>query len=125
MKKGYKKKTILIIEDDVEIQTFSSKVLELEGYGTLVASSGEEGLLLLRENKADLLLLDLRLPGQSGWDVLKEIRNDPEICTIPIIVFTASTAILQRMRAIDMGATSYLVKPLSAAQLKNAIAHHL
>ena len=125
MKKGYKKKTILIIEDDVEIQTFSSKVLELEGYGTLVASSGEEGLLLLRENKADLLLLDLRLPGQSGWDVLKEIRNDPEIRTIPIIVFTASAAILQRMRAIDMGATSYLVKPLSAAELKNAIAHHL
>ena len=125
MKKGYRKKTILIIEDDVEIQTFSSKVLELEGYGTLVASSGEEGLLLLRENKADLLLLDLRLPGQSGWDVLKEIRNDPEIRTIPIIVFTASAAVLQKMRAIDMGATSYLVKPLSAAQLKNAVAHHL
>ena len=125
MKKGHKQKTILIIEDDVEIQAFSSKVLELEGYGTLVASSGEEGLLLLRENKADLLLLDLRLPGQSGWDVLKEIRNDPEIRTIPIIVFTASAAILQRMRAIDMGATSYLVKPLSAAQLKNAVAHHL
>ena len=125
MKKGHKQKTILIIEDDVEIQAFSSKVLALEGYGTLVARSGEEGLLLLRENKADLLLLDLRLPGQSGWDVLKEIRNDPEIRTIPIIVFTASAAILQRMRAIDMGATSYLVKPLSAAQLKNAVAHHL
>ena len=116
-----KDKTILIIEDDADIQTFAGRMLELEGYHILQADTGNEGLRLARENKVSLALLDLRLPDNSGWTILEQIKNDPELSGVLVIVFTASYGIPQRDRALAMGAADYLVKPLSATNLKNAV----
>lgn len=121
MAKKRETKTVLIIEDEANIRNFASRVLELEGYRVLQAGEGEEGMRLLREGQVSLLLLDLRLPGRNGWTVLEQIKNEPELSAIPVIVFTASAGVSQQERALSMGAADYLVKPLSSAKLKEAV----
>ena len=125
MTKQPKGDTVLIIEDDADIRTFARRVLELEDYPVLQAGSGDEGLRLAREHHISLVLLDLRIPGDSGWVVLEHIKSEPELSAIPVIVLTASVGVSQHDRAINMGATDYLSKPLSATTLKNAVAHIL
>jgi len=123
-KKG-SRATILIIEDEDDIRTFASRVLELEGYRVLQAGDGDEGLRLARGNQVALVLLDLRLPGRDGWAVLSQMKNDPELSPIPVVVFTASAGVPQQSRALAGGAADYLVKPLSATSLRKSIARVL
>jgi DNA-binding response OmpR family regulator len=117
-----KSKTILIIEDEADIQNFISRVLELEGYSVFRAGDGRTGLALLKGNRVDLVLLDLRLPGTDGWAVLREIRRDHDSAELPVIVLTAIAEAIQRKKTLRMGATKYLVKPLSASDLIKTIA---
>jgi len=123
--KKHEGKTILVIEDEPEVCNFASRVLEFEGYNVLQTEDGDSGLRLVRQNDCALVLLDLRLPGRDGWAVLEEMKADPELHTIPVVVFTASAAISQRERALSMGAADYLIKPVSAASLSKTIARVL
>jgi CheY-like chemotaxis protein len=123
--KERKKKTVLIIEDEAEIRSFASRVLELEGYRVLQASDGDEGLRLTRQGGISLVLLDLRLPGRDGLAVLSQMKSDTELSSIPVVVFTASAAAQQRNQALAGGAADYLVKPLSANSLRESIARIL
>ncbi len=109
--------TVLIIEDDADMRKFASRVLELGGYHVLQVEDGKQGLKLAREGRVSLVLLDLRLPGNDGWAVLEQIKSEPELSAIPVVVLTASAAVSQRDRARNMGATDYLIKPLSANEL--------
>lgn len=122
MAKPHKPKTVLIVEDEADVRNFASRVLELEGYRVLQAGDGPEGMRLMKEERVSLVLLDLRLPGHDGWAALQQIKSEPELSAIPIIVFTASAGVSQRKRALSMGAVGYLVKPLSAARLRKAVA---
>ena len=92
MSKGCHKKIVLVIEDEANIRSFTSRVLDLEGYRVLQAENGDEGLRLVRESQVDLIVLDLKLPGVDGRLVLEQLRNDPELSSIPVVVFTASAA---------------------------------
>ena len=125
MEKIPETKRILIIEDEAEVLHFASRVLELEGYHVLQAKDTKEGMRLIREGRIGLVLLDLRLPRCDGWAVLKQLKSDPELSSIPVVVFTASAAVSQRNRALAEGASDYLVKPLSAARLRKAVASAL
>ncbi len=125
MGKALEKKTVLIVEDEKDIRSFTSRVLELEGYRVLQAENGNEGLRLARMNQVALILLDLRLPGRSGWALLVLLKSEPGLCRVPVIVFTASAAVAERDRALRMGAVAYVVKPLSAASLKETVARVL
>lgn len=115
-------KTVLIIEDDLDIQNFISRVLELEGYRVLRASDGHAGMDLINDNPVSLVLLDLRLPGPDGWSILQEIKNNPELLHVPVVVLTAIAESVQRRRTLRMGATKYLIKPLSAHALSKTVA---
>jgi CheY-like chemotaxis protein len=125
MAKRRETKRILVIEDEADVLTFASRVLKLEGYPVLQAEDGDEGLRLAREKECALVLLDLRLPTIDGWDVLEQLKNEAELSAIPVVVFTASAAASERERAFSMGAVDYLVKPLSAADLRASIARAL
>lgn len=125
MAKRHETKTILIIEDEADVRNFASRVLELEGYRVLQAEDGGEGMRLVRQSCPSLVLLDLRLPKRDGWAVLEQMKNDSGLSAIPVIVFTASAGVSQQERALRMGAAAYLVKPLSAASLRRAIARIL
>ncbi len=125
MRKAHGKNTVLIIEDEADIRDFASRVLELEGYHVLQAENGDDGLRLARANQIALVLLDLRLPKRSGWALLVLLKSEPELAKIPVVVFTASAGITQQDRALRMGAVAYLVKPLSAASLREMVARIL
>ena len=125
MEKRLKDNTILIIEDDDALRLFASRLLELEGYNVLQCGTGNEGFKSLQETQVNLLLLDLRLPDTSGWSILEQIKNTPELSEIPVIVFTASAGRAQRDRALSLNAADYLTKPVSASDLKDAVARSL
>ena len=125
MARKHRTETILIIEDEADIRTFASRVLELEGYRILQAENGDTGLRLVRETQVALVLLDLQLPERNGWAVLAELKSDAALSAIPVIMFTASVASPQHDRALNTGAADYLTKPLSAASLKTAVANVL
>jgi len=118
-------KTVLIVEDEQGIRNFAIRVLELEGYKVLSADNAESAMSYLGENHIDLVLLDLRLPGEDGWSVLKKIKERQNTFHIPVIVSTASADIDRKARALEMGAAEYLIKPLSAADLRDAVARVL
>lgn len=116
---------VLIIEDDADIRTFACRVIELEGYICLQAETGDEAFRLIKEKNVNLVLLDLRLAEENGWLILAKLKSDMETAPIPVILFTASFGEQQRASALEMGAADYLIKPLSANVLKDAIARFL
>jgi len=122
MARRYEVNTVLIVEDEPDIQNFVSRVLELEGYRVLKAGDGNRGLDMLGKNPVDLLLLDLRLPVRDGWSVLREMKRSPELSKIPVVVITAIAESTQRQKTLRMGAARYLIKPLSAHKLSKTIA---
>ena len=114
-------KTVLVIEDDADIQIFISRVLELEGYHVLRAADGNKGMEMAKDNSVDLILLDLILPGTDGWAILKEIKRLKELSGIPVVIITAIAEPVQRKKALRMGAADYLTKPLSAQLLVKTV----
>ena len=104
-------KTIAVIDDDVYIGDMLSEVLTKEGYGVLRAYSGTEALLLLTQNKPDLVLLDLMLPGLSGEEVLPHIKN------IPVIIISAKTDVNNKVNLLLEGASDYITKPFEISEL--------
>jgi len=103
-------KRILFIEDESALQKTFGDILGQEGYEIVSALDGETGLKLAKTKKPDLILLDLILPKVHGFEVLKRLKEDPETKKIPIIVLTNLERIEDVDRAIELGATTYLVK---------------
>ncbi|WFB36990.1 response regulator transcription factor [Kiritimatiellota bacterium B12222] len=109
MQKG----TICIVEDEEDIRDILSIQLQREGYSTIAAASGEEGVRLIREKKPQLILLDLMLPGMDGLDVCRTLRQDKEIKDTPIIMVTARGEEADIITGLEMGADDYITKPFS------------
>jgi DNA-binding response OmpR family regulator len=103
-------KTILFIEDESSLQKTFSDILRSEGYEMISALDGETGLKLAKAKNLDLILLDLILPRVHGFEILKELKTDPKTKEIPIIVLTNLEGIGDVEKAIELGATTYLVK---------------
>ena len=103
-------KTILFIEDEAALQKTFSEILSTEGFTVISALDGENGLALAKSEKPDLILLDLILPKLHGLEVLQEIKKDNNIKDIPVIVLTNVESIEKIDKALELGATTYLVK---------------
>ncbi len=113
------RKTIAIIDDDVHIGDVLTEILRQEDYAVLRAYSGTEALYLLSQNRPDLILLDLMLPGLSGEDVLPHIRN------IPVIVLSAKADVQDKVSLLLGGAADYITKPFHTEELLARIAVQL
>lgn len=103
-------KTILFIEDESALQKTCGEALEKEGFNVIAALDGETGLQLAKTQFPDLILLDLVLPRLNGFEVLKALKDDESTKRIPVIVLTNLEQMEDIQRAIDLGATTYLVK---------------
>jgi len=103
-------KKILFIEDESALQKTFSKVLSQEGYQVVSALDGQVGLELASKEKPDLILLDLILPKLHGFEVLKGLMDNPETKKIPVIVLTNLEGTEDVEKALELGATTYLVK---------------
>jgi len=103
-------KTILFVEDESTLQKTFGEILKQEGYEMISALDGEIGLRLAKIKNPDLILLDLILPKVHGFEVLKKLKEDKETKDIPVIVLTNLEGIGNVEKAIELGATTYLVK---------------
>lgn len=101
---------ILIIEDDIELRELYEQRLRLEKFDVRLAADGITGLELAESEKPDVILLDLRLPKLDGFEFLKEIKQNPKIKNIPVVVLTALWQEEDKKRAVEYGAKIYLVK---------------
>lgn len=113
---------ILIVEDDEEIALIERDYLEVSGYEVEVKKDGRNVPQLILNGDFDLLILDLMLPGVSGYDICKEIRNKIDI---PILMVTAKTETIDKIRGLGLGADDYIAKPFDPAELIARVQAHL
>jgi two-component system cell cycle response regulator DivK len=105
--------TILIVEDNEKNMKLVRDVLQVKGYATLEAVTGEDGVRLAKERLPALVLMDIQLPGISGIEALKQLRADPATAAIPVIAVTASVMVSDRRNITDAGFDGYVGKPLN------------
>jgi CheY-like chemotaxis protein len=113
--------TVLIVEDEKHICQFISINLKARGYQTLQAESAEEGLQIIKQDAPDALILDIKLPGMSGWNMLKAIDDDPAVAKLPVILMTASSMLSQPDEYPYPHIIDKLIKPVSVMDLVRPI----
>jgi two-component system, cell cycle response regulator DivK len=114
-------KRILIVEDKPTSRELLRTVLEQQGYAVEEAGDGEEALRKVQEHPPDLVLMDLQIPVRDGFEVVREIRNDPRLQTIPVVAVTANAMQGVREKTLAAGFTGYLSKPVSLVQLRQEV----
>ncbi len=110
-------KTILVIEDDPIIRGLLELNLGDEGYTVISSEDGQEGVQLAVEKLPDLILMDMRLPGITGWEATRHLKAALETCHIPIIALTAQSTAKDLRRCFDAGCDAFMTKPIQFAQL--------
>lgn len=108
---------ILVVDDEPDITGLVAYHLARAGYRVSTAQTGTEALRTARDERPDLVVLDLMLPGVSGYDVLAELRRRPETRTVGVILLTARKEESDRIRGLSLGADDYLAKPFSPQEL--------
>lgn len=116
-----KKPTILAADDDVEILTLVVRQLKRQDANVLEASDGEEALKIARREKPDLVVLDVMMPGMSGWEVCRAIREDASIANTPVLMLTGIGERLNEMTSPLYGADDHLDKPFDFDELGERI----
>lgn len=118
--------TILIVEDDLFLSAMYAEKLSLEGFLVVTALDGETGVAQAERCQPNLILLDIMLPKQNGFEVLQAIRAKPELASVPVIMLTNLNQPEQVKQAQALGATDYLVKAhFIPAEVVERIKHYL
>ena len=111
------RRTVLVVEDDAPLRRMTGIFLRAAGYRVRAAEDGPSGLALARDERPDLVLLDLMMPGLDGWEVLRRIKGDARTAAIPVLVLTASVDPPLTEQALRLGATRFLAKPIDSRVL--------
>ncbi|MFV0300244.1 MAG: phosphate regulon transcriptional regulator PhoB [Paracoccus sp. (in: a-proteobacteria)] len=108
---------VLVVEDEGAQREVLRYNLEAEGFGVAMAENGDEALLLVQEEQPDLIVLDWMLPNVSGIEICRRLKADPATRPIPIIMLSARSEEVDRVRGLETGADDYVVKPYSVVEL--------
>ena len=122
LKRGDGMSCILVVEDELKIQQIVRAYLEKEGFEVVTAADGLKALEAAKENKPDLIVLDLMLPGLPGEEVLARVRQTSDI---PVIILSAKSSEDERIFGLNIGADDYLIKPFSPRELVARVLAHL
>ena len=106
---------IMIVEDDAVLARGVARILESEGYAVDVLARGEQGILAAGQERFDLVILDVGLPGIDGFEVLRRLRAQAE--RVPVLLLTARDAVDDRVHGLDLGADDYVAKPFAMSEL--------
>lgn len=118
-----REKRILIVDDSEDMRTLLAQILEeVERYTLVFAENGMQALTEARRVQPQLILMDMALPGLSGWDVVKQLRAQPAFAQTPIIAITAHVLPEDRKRALAVGCNAYLGKPFNVAEVLDTVA---
>lgn len=121
---------VLVVDDDPDVRMFSVTVLEENGYAPLEATNGEEGMILVRQERPELIILDVLMPRESGVKLYRELKTDPDVKNIPVIIQSgiAEKSFLRSQKALtEFGGAAvpepeaYLEKPVEAEELAATI----
>jgi two-component system, OmpR family, alkaline phosphatase synthesis response regulator PhoP len=115
------KKTIMVVDDNPDIITIIKTILEGKGYNVISASSGQELLNLLKNQKPDLIILDIMMPEMDGLEVLTKLKGVTDTTSIPVILLTAKVQYEDVLGGYKLGADYYITKPFTSTQLINGI----
>lgn len=117
--------TILIAEDSLEQRSLYAAILRSAGYRVLEASDGQEAVALVRTERPGLVLMDVTMPGTSGWNAVRELKEDKATAAVPIIVVTGLAGSWDRDASLAAGADEHLAKPVSPPRLLEEVRRFL
>lgn len=115
------KRTVLLADDDVKIRSLVAATLGTENFDLLTAGDGEETLARAREEKPELILLDINMPRMSGLEVCRALKTDPSTAHVKIVMLTASGSDADRANAFEAAADDYFIKPFSPIALLDKV----
>ncbi len=110
-------KTVLVVDDSPTERYFLTDLLRKNGYDVVSAETGEEGVAKAKQEKPDLILMDVVMPGLNGFQATRMLSRDPATQAIPVIMCTTKNQETDRVWGLRQGAIDYLVKPIAAEQL--------
>jgi len=116
-----RKPRILVVDDSISIRKYVQRFLDRTGYEVEVAPDGMEALSTMGRLKFDAVITDLEMPVMHGYDLMAEMKKNPELMNIPVIVLTSRAGDKHRQKAIEMGAQDYLVKPFEEQEMLGAL----
>ncbi len=122
---GHDTPTVMVVEDEPAQREILAYNLEAEGYRVSRAENGEEAMILVREAPPDLIVLDWMMPNVSGLEVCRQIKTRPETRAIPVIMLSARSEDVDKVRGLEIGADDYVVKPYSVTELMARVRAHL
>ncbi|GAB4460428.1 MAG: cell-cycle response regulator DivK [Anaerolineales bacterium] len=114
-------KTVFIIEDEEDAAELFAEMMRISGFRVLKTSRSEPAIAMMSSDKPDLVLLDIMMPEISGLDILRQMRRDPNLANIPVIVVTAKGMPTDIKNGMEAGASTYLTKPVGFLELKEAV----
>lgn len=114
-------KTVLIIEDEEDAADMFAEMMRVSGYRVLKTSSSTPALTIMSAEKPDVVILDIMMPEISGLDILRQMRHDPVLANIPVVVVSAKSLPADIKIGMEAGASIYLTKPVGFIELKEAI----
>ncbi|MEW6287483.1 MAG: response regulator [Chloroflexota bacterium] len=114
-------KTVFIIEDEEDAAELFAEMMRLSGFRVVKTSRSAPAIAMMIADKPDLVLLDIMMPEVSGLDILRQMRRDPNLANIPVIVVTAKGMPTDIKNGMEAGASTYLTKPVGFLELKEAV----
>jgi two-component system alkaline phosphatase synthesis response regulator PhoP len=114
-------KKILVVDDETDLTELVSKWLTSKGYDVLVANDGSEGLRLAKESEPTLIILDIKMPGMDGFEVLDKLRAETDTRFTPVIMLTQKRETESMLKAQNHGTTDYIMKPFSVEELLRVV----
>ena len=114
-------KTVLIIEDEEDAAELFAEMMRVSGFRVVKTSKSRPAISLMSSEKPDVILLDIMMPEISGLDILRQMRREPELAKIPVIVVTAKSMPSDVKNGMEAGASTYLTKPVGFLELKDAV----
>jgi len=112
---------VLLVEDEPNIIEAVGYILSRDGWSVATHANGKTALAEIRRVAPDVLVLDVMLPGRSGFDVLKDLRADPDFTDLPVLMLTARGQEKDRAQAKELGATRFMTKPFDNSELLDAV----
>jgi two-component system, cell cycle response regulator DivK len=119
------RKTVVCIEDNASNMLLVSRIVEVEGHKLLQAEDGHSAIELLNNSDPDIILLDINIPGISGLDLARMIRQSERLASVPVIATTANVLVGDKERCIEAGCDDYLPKPLDIRKLREMLRYYL
>ena len=114
-------KTVLIIEDEEDAAELFAEMMRVSGFRVVKTSSSTPAIALMTAQKPDVVLLDIMMPEISGLDILRQMRRDPALVNIPVVVVSAKSLPTDIRHGMEAGASTYLTKPVGFFDLKEAV----